>query len=592
MKSSTRSVIDSFRDKAKDLQKSSADIAKLLREGYDPAIASSTAEKLFNSDTVRFITIDGTVGRDEQLDMLIFYAGAFAYEGTLKATRTGCVTREELPSSATACVSTAIPIYDEDLSRVSSDVTESGVEIDPARLPNALMHLSEYYLAVKRLLERDYEVKAVILDRTLAGDVGHLVWSVKERLDNSVLLGVGTPRGRVTRLDLELARMLHPNPQLGIPTPRSHLLKYAVLYALMGRREALNPAEVLDATGASRDRAGKVAKVLRETHMDYDPFTSEMGYRLKPGVEAYWERVFSAAMAVSEHVFNTPEGKHPLIYEKDGGKYWITADDMAYLTLIMIYKLLRLAWEENVLVLGVIKDCSSAELVKTVVPILENAGALKMSGPLPAFNSDKMLLQTHSVINCRECRSPWRTFEFDACFRTMVPDEDLTLNSGEARVRGAFKNVISAERLFVKSYVQLWQSSSDPSVRSHVFSYDRPCYPGFDEPGELLLLHADGGVDEVIEPMIHFAKESEITHLVMAVLHSMALETIPEALGHSYPLFLADKKAKAVLESMRATYLSTVSLEITNSSLDQQILFNSRFRDYRSDIESKRRGIA
>jgi len=553
-------------------------------------VALSAAEKLFGSDEVRFIAIDGTVAHDEQLDMLIFYAGSFAYEGSLTFTKTGCIAGDEAPTSATACVSTAIPIYDEDFSRVSSEITESGVEIDPIRLPNALMQLSEYYLAVKRLLEKDSRIKVVILDRTLAGNLGHLVWSVKERLDNSVLIGVDTPHGKVTRLDLELARMLHPNPRLRIPPPRSHFLKYAVLYALMGQRDALDPAEVLDITGASRDRAGKVAKLLREIRADYDPFTNEMGYRLRPGVEAYWERVFSAAMAVSEHVFNTPEGKHPLIYEKDGKRCWITSDDLDYLTLIMLYKLIRSAWEENVLVLGLIKDSSASELIKTIVPILENAGALKMGGPLPAFNSDKMLLQTHSVINCGDCKCPWRTFEFDACFRTMAPDEDLTLNSGEARVRGAFKNVISAERLFVKSYVQLWQSDSDPSVRSHVFSYDRPCYPGFDEPGELLLLHADGGVDEVIEPMIHFAKESGIAHLVMAVLHSMALEVVPEALGHNYPLFLADKKAKAILEGMRATYLSTVSLELTNSSFDQQVLFNSRFRNYRSDIESKRRG--
>ena len=149
------------------------------------------------------------------------------------------------------------------------------------------------------------------------------------------------------------------------------------------------------------------------------------------------------------------------------------------------------------LVIGLIKDSGAAELTKTIVPILQNAHKLNMQGSrigreraeLPAFNSDKQLLQTSSVVNGRYTRTPWRTFEFDACFRTMapIPDNNPSLKRDEARVRGAFKNVISGERMFVKSYIQLWQSENDPTVRSHVFSYDRPCYPGLDIPGELLL---------------------------------------------------------------------------------------------------------
>lgn len=50
----------------------------------------------------------------------------------------------------------------------------------------------------------------------------------------------------------------------------------------------------------------------------------------------------------------------------------------------------------------------------------------------------------------------------------------------EVNVTGAFKNLISEERMFIKSYIQLWSSKNEPSVRSHVLSYDRPCYPKFD----------------------------------------------------------------------------------------------------------------
>ena len=157
-------------------------------------------------------------------------------------------------------------------------------------------------------------------------------------------------------------------------------------------------------------------------------------------------------------------------------------------------------------------------------------------------------------------------------------------------VAGAFKNLISGERLFLKSYIQLWSSKTDPTVRSHVFCYDRPCYPDFDRPGEISLYHNDGNVVEEIKPIMHFNSQSDISHLVMDILYSMSLEIIPECIGHNYPLFLADKKAKSILDGTKSAYISTVSLEISKSQFDQQTLFESKFRDYRSQIEHSRKG--
>jgi hypothetical protein len=70
----------------------------------------------------------------------------------------------------------------------------------------------------------------------------------------------------------------------------------------------------------------------------------------------------------------------------------------------------------------------------------------------------------------------------------------------------------------------------------------------------------------------------------------MSSEVIPECLGHNYPLFLADKKAKSVLEGAKAAYISTVTFEMASSGeLDQQILFESKFREFRAQVETSRR---
>ena len=149
--------------------------------------------------------------------------------------------------------------------------------------------------------------------------------------------------------------------------------------------------------------------------------------------------------------------------------------------------------------------------------------------------------------------------------------------------------MIYPERMFVKTYIQLWSSKNDPSVRSHVFTFDRPAYAAYDHWTDLLLFNEDNEVDEKISPVLNLREESPMTNLAMTILVEMAGEVIPEALGHNYPLFLADKKAKFVLQQNKAAYSGAVAVEMARSELDQQVLFSQRFRDYRSQVEAKRR---
>jgi hypothetical protein len=251
----------------------------------------------------------------------------------------------------------------------------------------------------------------------------------------------------------------------------------------------------------------------------------------------------------------------------------------------MIYALLGLAWEKNILVIGVVKDTTASELVKIVVPILNSTGIKNVSTNLPNFNSDKMLLQTSSLVNSSYMKTPWRTIEFDSCFKTArLKDEG---NTNNVDVEGSYKNLISQERMFIKSYFQLWNSTNDESVRSHVL-YDRPSYRNFDKYGNLILCHKLNDSNDVIEPILSL-EEDNLSNFIMDILHCMSLEIIPECLGYNYPLFLADKKGKATLKRIKSGYLSAVILERTRNNLDQQILFEEMFREFRSNLEAKRR---
>lgn len=46
--------------------------------------------------------------------------------------------------------------------------------------------------------------------------------------------------------------------------------------------------------------------------MNTDIFISQLSL----DIESYWQRVLSAAIAVTEHIFNTPDNQYPLFYQK------------------------------------------------------------------------------------------------------------------------------------------------------------------------------------------------------------------------------------------------------------------------------------
>ncbi|MDG7013982.1 MAG: hypothetical protein JRN11_01085 [Nitrososphaerota archaeon] len=589
VQASTRFLLDSFKAKMRALEDCAPEIKALLRFGVDFKGAASTAERFFGSDTVGYIAIDGTNSMDQQLDLIVFYVGAFAYSGTVTFREGGVEVGTPRATDGGLSASAAIPLSEEDAAQVFGQKRESGVEVDPERLPNALMHMAEYYLAFRGILG-DPARKIVLVDRTMAGDVAHLVWSTRDLIEDRrcILEGLDTPYGKVTALDLELARMLLPNDQLATPTPRSQLLKFAAVLALFGG-EALTPSELVARLGADPKWTERLNGDLLELDGQFGGFEqTSPAFKLKPGASDYWDRVLAATLAVASHVF-APEGGHPLRVKNGGSERWVTADDLDFMVLVLVRALVRKAWSDRVLPIGFIKDTNAFELVKAVVPILCRAGLIE-SERFPNFNSDKMLLQTNSVVNAATTPTPWYTPEIDASFRTMAPRDDPSLAGGEARVNGAFENVIYQERVYLKSYVQLWSSESTPSVRSHVFTYDRPVYPGYDHWDEVTLFNKDGPADVRIHPVLHFQRGSDLTNVVMAMLAEMAEEVIPEALGHNYPLFLADKKAKSILEETRQAYLGAVAVEMAKSDLDQQVLFSRRFRDYRSQIEGRRRG--
>jgi hypothetical protein len=595
IRNSASNLLSIFRSKLESLKGNNEITKFFIRQGFDARSCFEEARKFFGAEEVRYLAIDGTDYDEARLDMLIFYAGAFGYSGTIRFEDSRVVAEPPRSSDDSFSLSSAIPLSDEYTS-VVGEKTESGTDFDRSKVASSLMRLAEYYLAYNSVIS-DETIKIVLLDRTVSGDIAHISWKLREPIarEDSSLLGFETTAGRISKADLELGRMLVQNDALGIPAARSHFLKFAAMNLLM-KESPLTLEGVVSKLNAKPERTNKIEKDLTETFgREFTRINKDSTFLLNERVRNYWERLLAGTLSLSKRIFHPSGNMHPMRIKMNPDR-WMTIEDIDYLTLILITALIREAWERHILVLGIVKDSAGNELVKTVIPILRRAHLVKLSQDIPAFESDKMLLQANSVANSGSIRAPWRTFEYDASFRTISIDTGFQPETrvGECRVVGAFKNVISAERMFVKSYFQLWNSETDPVVRSPVFIYDRPCYPEYDacqnaQLKELELINMDNNIEEQILPTIHFLKDSPMANLVIGILSSMGMEAIPEALGHNYPLFLADKRAKIAQGEASRMCVAAVDLEISKSRLDQQILFERRFRDYRSKIESARK---
>ena len=208
---------------------------------------------------MNYLAIDGTEFDEERLDMLIFFAGAFGYTGSVRFSEgedDGRAVVSDVPfaNPESVLLSSAIPVSDEYSSHVAGESTEEGLDVDPLRVPQALMHFAELYLAYQGI-RKDPSIRLLLMDRSVSGDIAHIDWKMRKyiKTNEHCLLNYNTRFGRISNLDLELGRMLIPNQGPHIPPPRSQFLKFAAMQALIDDGEQTIDA-LISSLGANSKR--------------------------------------------------------------------------------------------------------------------------------------------------------------------------------------------------------------------------------------------------------------------------------------------------------------------------------------------------
>ncbi|NIM46271.1 MAG: hypothetical protein GTO54_11740 [Nitrososphaeria archaeon] len=581
-------------------------LSSLMVSDFDYGKAYDTALEFFGSDAVNFAAIDGTEYSRPVFDLVVFFGGAYTSTGTIhfRPDTEPKVEYVDEHLERGKGISSCVPIYINEVPEIDQVFLDEGqvsvfkplddqAIINNSKIANWIMAFSEMYLAYKLALDSRENIKILLMDRSLSGEVSSLMYDTSKRKfwkTNSALFGLEIDGLPIDMNDLAYGRHGIANPTLNLPPPRGDYLRYSIIHTL--ERGELTLDEICQELGAEDEKRRKrverfVNKSMKEGYILKD----EGLYKANPRYLSTWNRLKKAVTLIGDQLFSAQKiQKNPMRMKKGERYEWLTTLDMAFLTLFTIYMLIEECWKRKILILGITKDTAARDFKRHVIPICSNEGLFKISQEkfMDLPNTDRMLLQSASLLDFEKVPVPWSLVEYDTAFKTMVPD----LKKREGYVSGAVKNRVIAEKLFLKSYVQLSQASHNPKLRSNVLFMDRLVYPEFDLRGEneLEFLQEYGGAIETVRPLMYKDRsmENPVQNLVMVVLNFMTSSSIPEAFGHNKPLFISDKVAKWHHYTFRKIVDSTTRWILNNHKLRDFVFYMSTFRERRRQIESLR----
>jgi len=578
-------------------------ISGVIVTSFDPVAAARTAEALFGTKRVKFAAIDGSEDQRLIAGLAVFWGGSYASTGVIDFDGPHLdVTYDAGFVGRGRSVSSCVPIYVDRVGEVDQTVmelansgettltrplTEQAV-VDNSRIAGWIMTFSELYLAYRMVV--DEGVKVILLDRSLSNTQASLIYDTSRRgrwTADGAIHGLEIDATPVDGNEMGYGRYHYLNRDLGLPPVRGDAIRYAMIYFLQESGRPMGFEEVCDSHGVmAPDRQERMRKYLDKAVAEGYLQLTDHKYVANPRYLETWARLRKLVEMMGHQLFEGTKG-NPMRVRKGDGLHWITTQDLAFLSLYCLYMLVEECWRRRVLLVGITKDTTARDFKAHVVPVCGNEGIWKVDeGKLREIpTTDRMFLQAISLNNYKEMAVPWSLIEYDTAFQTIVPD----FSKRKGFVSGARRNRISAERLFMKTYVQLDQSARDPQFRSNVLFIDRLVQPQFDR-SRLNLKHDYGGAIEPLDVIFYVGGESSnpIQNLVMIVLKAMGARSIPEAFGHNRPLFIADKIAKTQRGRVGGMLEATGHWLVNSSRLRRFCFYMNTFRERRAEVERAR----
>jgi hypothetical protein len=591
-------------------------LSDFIISDFNTEKAYETAKQFFNSSTIRFAGIDGTMYSRPLFDLIIFFGGAYASTGTVTFTKNNKPTIEydTKTLSQAAGISSVVPVYINEVPDIDqtffdqeqpSELTLNKPLFDESIISNAtianwIMTFAEYYLSYKLAADPNQNTRIILLDRSLSIERGSLLYDTSKRelwKAKSALVGYKIDDQPIDINDLTLGRQHIINPNLGTPPSRADYLRYAIINQIQQKGSLTKNQILTELAITDEKRIKRAERYLKSSTKENVLTQKDDTYTINPKYASTWTRLQKLVTTMGDRFFyeQKPEAftQNLMKIQKDNKEQWLTTLDIAFLTLFTLHMLIEQCWKNNILLIGITKDTAARDFKRQLIPILQSQNMLKDPIAPEEFdklpNTDRMILQSTSLLNPDKVKVPWALTEYDSAFKTMVPDPQ----NRKGYVLGAKRNRISLEKTFLKTYIQLSQAQSDPLLRSNVLLIDRLAYPDYDYSANSTtqLWNEFGGANEPIEILLYKNKTvpNPLQNLIMTILIAMTSPSIPEAFGHNKPLFIADKIAKYNYGQFKRIADSTATWILNNNKLRKFIFYMSTFRERRTQIETTRR---
>jgi len=542
---------------------------------------------------VSFAAIDGTCGKEQLSELMVFYGASYAQNGTLNVgDRLGRLAYTRwTPSEDTSFVAyLPIPLnalselQDEDWLFRADDEERSAVTM----IHTGLMQLAEIFLAYKRVMSEDRPPRIVLLDRSLSSiflssDVMHLVR--QRRPDRQTLgwIGAYIPRwGRIFEPADGLVAHAHPmNGSLQIPSLRGNALNERIVaemtdfwqVGMTGEREVGRslPIHQLSLPNVSQE---ELRDRIRRAANDYQVFDLE-GDMVKPSVTQGWQghrrtlrqRWYDLRLLFEdtcERLFRERRlDALQLTYPEGGGTpgtKWMDDNDIRFLVGVGLRLLIEVCWQRRVLLIGIVKDSASRFLFKNYLSVLDASGLLSVPRAPKLVGTDRTICEMIALVDT-ELTAPWSTIEIDGVFMTLraLMDPD----TGSPLIQGVRGDVLApGDGLFLRSLVHLFlqrRGNKASPLMGHVLFMDRIAYPYFD--AQRRLPNAIVTRSSSVHPIMHLScrDKNEGHEITLVVTDFLTRNIFPEAIGQPDPLHRADLGAKALGKQIQ--HLVNASIE-------------------------------
>lgn len=598
----------------------------LILDKFDTKQACIIAREFFGKSIVNFVAIDGTEYSKPMFDMVIFYAGAYSCEGNIT------FSQEERISVAyndkfighTRDISSCIPIYINEIPQVDHTL-DSNNQIGPltddaiinnSSIAHSLMTFAELYLAYRFAASKKCNI--IFIDGSLSSTYLGLIGATsagKLWKTNCSLLGIDVDGIQLDINDLRIARNCIVNEVLDLPPARGIYLLYKIIFKI-SKDDIANQEEQQSSSSWNLNSIYKMFNVSEQETKQRKRIEKSIQRRIQEGIieeqedgmirvrkryNSTWSRIKKLVVSIGDQIFYSDANneKNPFTIEEKSSngqikKKWITTLDLAFLSLFSLYMLIEECWKNNILLLGISKDTAVHEFKNHVMPICINNNiwsncTLTQDNLNNIPNTDRMFLQSLSMLNHDKISVPWALAEYDSAFMMAVPDA----NKSNGYVSGTTKNKITQSQLFLRSFVQLQDSKQNRMLRSNVLSLDRLTYPNFDlKQKEVIteLLH-QYIVDEPIKFILFKNNKikNDMQNLIMNILKNMIIPSMPDGFGHNKALFIADKVAKWHNQEFSKIVDSTTTLISCDKGLRNFLLYMNTFRENRYSYEAGRR---